>query len=61
MYMEFEKRNFALSDINAAMMHVSVSFGWLAYLQIGGGSQICGLEQADTVGWSTVSVNGALN
>ena len=32
MYMEFEKRNFALSDINAAMMHVSVSFGWLAYL-----------------------------
>ena len=38
MYEEFEKGNCALSDIYAAMLHVSLSFGWLAYLQFERGS-----------------------
>ena len=38
MYEEFEKGNCALSDIYAAMLHVSLSFGWLAYLQFEKGS-----------------------
>ena len=38
MYEEFEKGNCVLSDIYAAMLHVSLSFGWLAYLQFEKGS-----------------------
>ena len=38
MYEEFEKGNCELSDIYAAMLHVSLSFGWLAYLQFEKGS-----------------------
>ena len=38
MYEELEKGNCALSDIYAAMLHVSLSFGWLAYLQFEKGS-----------------------
>ena len=48
-----------LSDIYTAMLHVSLSFGWLAYLEIVGGSCICGREQVEAVGGSTFSVDGA--
>ena len=41
------------------MLHVSLSFGWLAYLEIVGGSWICGREQVEAVGGSTFSVDGA--
>ena len=58
---EFDRGNCALSDIYAAMLHVSLSFGWLAYLEVGGGSWICGREQVEAVGGSTFSVNGAPN
>ena len=42
-------------------LHVSLSFGWLAYLEVVGGSWICGREQVEAVGWSNFSVNGAPN
>ena len=45
MYEEFEKGNCALSDIYAAMLYVSLSFGWLAYLQFEKGSLICGMNR----------------
>ena len=48
-----------LSDIYTAMLHVSLSFGWLAYLEIVGGSWICGREQVEAVGGFTFSVDGA--
>ena len=35
MYGEFDRGNCALSDIYAAMLHASLSFGWLAYLEVG--------------------------
>ena len=53
MYGEFDRGNRALSDIYAAMLHVSLSFGWLAYLEVGGGSWICAWEQVEAVGGST--------
>ena len=61
MYGEFDRGNCVLSDIYAAMLHVSLSFGWLAYLEVGGGSWICGREQVEAVGGSTFSVNGIPN
>ena len=36
MYGEFDAVNCALSDICAAMLHVKLSFGWLAYQRLGG-------------------------
>ena len=35
MYGEFDRGNCVLSDIYAALLHVSLSFGWLAYLEVG--------------------------
>ena len=61
MYGEFDRGNCVLSDIYAAMLDVSLSFGWLAYLEVGGGSWICEREQVEAVGGSTFSVNGAPN
>ena len=61
MYGEFDRGNCALSDIYAAMLHVSLGFGWLAYLEDGGGSWICAREQVEAAGGSTVTVNGAPN
>ena len=61
MYGEFDRGNCALSDIYAAMLHVTLSFGWLAYLEDGGGSWICAREQVEAVGGFTFSVNGASN
>ena len=29
------------------VLHVSSSFGWLAYLEVAEGSKICGLKQVD--------------
>ena len=58
---EFDRGNCALSDIYAAMLHVSLSFGWLAYLEVGEGSWNCGREEVEAVGGSTFSVNGAPN
>ena len=58
---EFDRRNFALSDICAAMLHVRLDFGWLTYLEDGGGSWICAREQVEAAGGSTCSVNGAPN
>ena len=43
------------------MLHVSLSFGWLAYLEVGEGSWNCGREKVEAVGGSTFSVNGAPN
>ena len=59
MYGEFDRGNCALSDIYTAILHVSLGFGWLAYLEDGGGSGICAREQVEAAGGSTVSVNGA--
>ena len=61
MYGEFDRGNCALSDIYAAMWNVSLSFGWLAYLEVGGSSWICVREQVGALGGSTFSVNGAPN
>ena len=61
MYGEFDRGNWALSDIYAAMLHASLGFGWLAYLEDGGGSWICAREQVEAAGGSTVTVNGAPN
>ena len=61
MYGEFDTGNCVLSDIYAAMLHVSLSFGWLAYLEVGEGSWNCGREEVEAVGGSTFSVNGAPN
>ena len=61
MYGEFDRGHSALSDTYAAMLHVSLGFGWLAYLEDGGGSWICAREQVEAAGGSTVSVNGAPN
>ena len=61
MYGEFDTGNCVLSDIYAAMLHVSLSFGWLAYLEVGEGNWNCGREKVETVGGSTFSVNGAPN
>ena len=38
MYAEFDWGNCELSDIDAAKLHVSLSFGWLAHLEVRGGS-----------------------
>ena len=61
MYTEFDRGNCELFDIYAAMLHVSLSFGWLAYLEVRGGSWICGMEQVEAVDGSNFSVNGAPN
>ena len=61
MYGEFDRGNCALSDIYAAMLHVSLSFGRLAYLEVGAGSWICGREQVKAVGGSIFSVNDTPN
>ena len=61
MYGEFDRGNCALSDIYAVMLHESFGFGWLAYLEDGGGSLICVREQVEAAGGSTFSVNGAPN
>ena len=61
MYGEFDRGNCALSDIYAAMLHVRLSFGWLTYLEVGGGNWICAKEQVEAVGGSTFSVNGVPN
>ena len=61
MYAEFDWGNCELSDIDAAKLHVSLSFGWLAHLEVRGGSQICGSEQVRAVDGSNFSVNGAPN
>ena len=61
MYGEFDRGNFVLSDIYPAMLHLSLSLGWLAYLEVGGGSWIRAREQAEAVGGSTFSVNGVPN
>ena len=37
-----------------------MSFGWLAYLEVGRGSWICAREQVEAVGGSTFSVNGTI-
>ena len=58
MYGEFDRRNCVLSDIYAAMPHVSLRFGWLVYLEVGGGSWICARKQIEAFGGSTFSVNG---
>ena len=70
MCMEFDRGNCALSDvyiyiyiyiyIYAAMLRVSLSFSWF-YLEVGGGSWICGKEQVEAVSGSTFKVNGAPN
>ena len=52
---------YAYAYVYAAMLHVSLGFGWLAYLEDGGGSWICAREQVEAAGGSTVSVNGAPN
>ena len=54
---KFDRGNCALSDIYAAML----SFGWLAYLKVGGASWVCGEEWDEAVGGSTFSVNDAPN
>ena len=61
MYREFDRGNCVLSDIYAAMLHLSLSFGWLAYLEDGGDSWICAKEQVEALGGPTFSVNGAPN
>ena len=61
MYVEFDRGNCALSDIYVAMLHLSLGFGWLAYLEDGGGSWICANEQVEAADVSTFSANGALN
>ena len=43
------------------MLCVSLSFGRLVYLEVRGGSLICGREQFEAVGGSTFKVNGAPN
>ena len=51
MYGEFDRENFALSDIYAAMLHVSLKFGKLAYLEVRGGGWICeGIRLKQLVG-----------
>ena len=35
---KFDGGNCAVSDIYAAMLHVSLSSGWLVCLEVGGGS-----------------------
>ena len=59
MYGEFDRGTCAPSDIYAAMLHVSLSVGWLAHLEVGGASWICARGQVETVGGSTSSVNSA--
>ena len=61
MYGEFDRGNCALSDIYVAMLHESLSFSWLAHLEVGGCSWIYVREQVEAVGGSTFSVNGASN
>ena len=61
MYGEFDTGNCVLSDIYAAMLHVSLSFGWLACLEVGEGSWNCGREKVEAIGGSTFSANGAPN
>ena len=58
---EFDRGNYELSDMYAAMLHVSFSFGWLAYLDVRGDSWICEREQVEAVDGSNFSVNGAPN
>ena len=65
---EFDRGNCALSDIyiyiyiHTYMQLVSLSFGWLAYVEFGeGGSWICGRKQVQVVDGSTFKVNGAPN
>ena len=51
MYGEFDRENFALPDIFAAMLHVSLKFGKLAYLEGRGGGWICeGIRLKQLVG-----------
>ena len=45
----------------AAMLHVSLSFGRLAYLEVGAGTWICGREQVKAVGGSIFNVNDTPN
>ena len=60
MHGQFDRGNWAVSYA-AVMLHVSLSFGWLAYLEAGGGSWICGREQVEAVGRPTFKGNGAPN
>ena len=43
------------------MQRVSLSFSWLAYLEVGGGRWICGKEQVEAVDGSIFKVNDAPN
>ena len=61
MYGVFDRGNYVLSDIYVAMLHESLSFGWLAYLEVGRGSWICRREQVEAVGGSIFKVSGAPN
>ena len=51
----------ALFDIYEPMLHASLSFSWLSYLEVEGSSWICGSVHVEAVGESTFSVNGAPN
>ena len=46
----------ALFDIYEPMLHASLSFSWLSYLEVEGSSWICGSVHVEAVGESTFSV-----